>query len=42
VRRAGSGTWTVLNLKGKGKKELTVDEVHEVVSAAGYTRAPDR
>ena len=42
VRRVGSGTWTVLTLKGKGKKGLTVDEVHEVVSAAGYTGAPDR
>src|SRR2546430_9594065 len=42
VRRIGSGTWTVITLKGKGKKGLTVDEVHEVVSAAGYTRAPDR
>src|SRR5205809_4709906 len=42
VRRVGSGTWMVLTLKGKGKKGLTVDEVHEVVSAAGYTRSPDR
>jgi hypothetical protein len=42
VRRIGSGTWTVLVLKGKDKKGLTVDEVHEVVTAAGYTRAPNR
>jgi len=42
VRRVGSGTWTVLTLKGKAKKGLTVDEVHEVVSAAGSTMAPDR
>src|SRR5439155_24286799 len=42
VRRIGSSTWNVITLKGKGKKGLTMDEVHEVVSAAGYTRAPDR
>src|SRR5207245_9157038 len=41
-RRIGSGTWAVITPKGKGKKGLTVDEVHEVVSAAEYTRAPDR
>jgi hypothetical protein len=42
VRRVGNGTWTVLVLKGNGEKGLTVDEVNEVVTAAGYTRAPDR
>ena len=42
VRRIGSGTWTVLILKRKAKKGLTVEEVNEVVSAAGYMRAPDR
>ena len=42
VRRIGSGGWNVITLRAKAKKGLTVDEVHEVVSAAGYTRAPDR
>ena len=35
---AGSGTWTVVTLKGKAKKGLTVDEVHEMLVAAGYQR----
>jgi hypothetical protein len=38
VRRLGSGTWTVITLKGKAKKGLTVDEVHDLLTAAGYTR----
>jgi hypothetical protein len=38
VRRIGSGTWTVFTLKGKAKKGLTVDEVHELLAAAGYAR----
>jgi hypothetical protein len=42
VRRIGSGTWTVITLKGKAKKGLTVDEVHELLAAAGYTREPER
>jgi hypothetical protein len=42
VRRIGSGTWNVITLKGKAKKGLTVDEVHELLTAAGYTREPDR
>jgi len=42
VRRIGPGTWTVITLKGKAKKGLSVDEAHEVVSAAGYAREPDR
>jgi hypothetical protein len=42
VRRIGSSTLTVLVLKGKDKKGLTADEVHEVVTAAGYTRERDR
>ena len=42
IRRIGPGTWSVITLKGKAKKGLTVDEVQEIVVAAGYTRAPDR
>ena len=42
VRRIGGGTWTVITLKGKAKKGLTVDEVYKVLAAAGYTREPDR
>jgi len=42
VRRFGSGTWNVITLKGKAKKGLTVDEVHELLSAVGYTRERDR
>jgi hypothetical protein len=42
VRRLGSGTWNVITLKGKAKKGLTVDEVHELLSAVGYTRERDR
>jgi hypothetical protein len=42
VRRFGPGTWTVITLNGKAKKGLTVDEVHELLTAAGYTREPDR
>ena len=38
VRRIGSGTWTVMTLKGKAKKGLTVDDVHELVADAGYMR----
>src|SRR6266508_3710043 len=38
VRRIGSGPWTVITLKGMAKKGLTVDEVHELLAAAGYTR----
>jgi len=42
VRRIGSGTWTVITLKGKAKKGLTVDEVQELLAAAGYGRQRDR
>ena len=42
VRRIGPGTWTVITLKGKAKKGLTVEEVSQVVAAAGYTLAPSR
>ena len=42
VRRVGSSTWNVITLKGKSKKGLTVDEVHELLTAAGYGREPDR
>ena len=38
VRRVGSGTWNVLILKGKAKKGLTVQEVHELLATAGYVR----
>ena len=39
VRRIGKGsTWTAITLKGKAKKGLTVDEVHEMLTAAGYAR----
>ena len=38
VRRMGWGTWTVFTLKGKAKKGLSVDEVHELVADAGYMR----
>ncbi len=38
VRHIGSSIWNVITLKGKAKKGLTVDEVHEVLAAAGYTR----
>jgi hypothetical protein len=42
VRRVGSGTWTVITLSRQGtplgKKGLTVDEVHELLAAAGYRR----
>ena len=36
VRRIGSGTWNVITLKGKTKKGLTVEEVHELLADAGY------
>jgi hypothetical protein len=42
VRRIGSSTWTLITLKGKAKKSLTVDEVHELLAAAGYARERDR
>ena len=42
VRRIGPGTWTVITLKGKAKKGLTVEEVSQMVAAAGYTLAPSR
>ena len=42
VRRIGSGTWSVITLKGKANKGLTVDEVHELLAAAGYAREAGR
>jgi len=42
VRKFGSGTWTVITLKGRAKKGLSMDEVHELVVAAGYTRERER
>ena len=42
VRRIGSGTWNVITLNGKAKKGLTVDEVQELLAAAGYARERDR
>jgi hypothetical protein len=38
VRRIGSGTWTVITLKGKAKKGLTLEEVAPLLEAAGYSR----
>jgi hypothetical protein len=38
VRRIGAGTWNVITLKGKPKKGLTVQEVHEVLVAAAFMR----
>jgi len=42
VRRILNSTWTVIPLKGKAKKGLTIDEVQELLATAGYTREPDR
>jgi hypothetical protein len=38
VRRIGSGGWTVITLRGKAKKGLSVDEVDAVLVASGYRR----
>jgi hypothetical protein len=36
------GAWNVITLKGKAKKGLTVDEVHQLVADAGYMRERQR
>jgi len=36
------GTWSVITLRGKPKKGLTVDEVHEMLTTVGYIRESAR
>jgi hypothetical protein len=43
VRRfSSSSSWTLITLKGKAKKGLTVDDVRAVLDPAGYAREADR